>query len=74
MKFYMDWWKRLWLFMCSLQWQNLYQPHVHLTYGCQKGYIMSLLWLLILLFIKWEAKHVTIGLFEVNETIVQLWI
>lgn len=64
MKFYLNWWKRLWLFMCNL---THAQPHAHLSYWRQKGR-MTFVVVVNFLFNKSEAKHVIIKLFEVNDT------
>lgn len=64
MKFYVNWWKRLWLFMCNLMHA---QPHAHLSYWCQKR-CMTFVVVVNFLFNKCEAKHVIIKLFEVSDT------
>ncbi len=52
--------------MCSLHWLIVYQPFAHLTCGCQKKYTM---FLLLLILSQMTRRHVTIGLFEVTNTI-----
>ncbi len=54
--------------MCIMHLQIVFQPLAPLTYGCQKVCMMCFVVVVNFLSSKWEAKHITIRLFEVFDT------
>jgi len=54
--------------MCNLPWINACQPCAHLIFGCQKAPMIYFAMVIIFFFSNWELKHITINLFEANDT------